>query len=140
MHLCRGPPKSTRDDPNFVQSFYKSSRLHFIGALLWPAVLLLPWSSCRAQPRARCLFVYGMQDVLSRWAVWESLFVNAGPTCAGTWKARIETLMESDAARRGPQPAPHLPGRPRVVMHIDMVSSVRLVFNTTVGVGTGLLP
>ncbi len=45
------------------------------------------------------------------------------PICSpGTWKARIETLMESDAARRGPQPAPYVPGRPRVVMHIDMVS------------------
>jgi hypothetical protein len=28
---CRGPPKSSRDDPAFVESFYKSSRLHFIG-------------------------------------------------------------------------------------------------------------
>lgn len=81
------------------------------------------------------LFVYSMQDVPSSWAVWPSLFVNAGPTCTGTWKARIETLMESDAARRGPQPAPHLPGRPRVVMHIDMVSRLRLVVNTTVGMG-----
>jgi len=30
--LLRGPPRSTRDDPNFVDNFFKASRLHFIGA------------------------------------------------------------------------------------------------------------
>ena len=31
-HLLKGPPKSSRDDPNFVESFYRASRLHFIGS------------------------------------------------------------------------------------------------------------
>ncbi|GAB4820844.1 hypothetical protein N2152v2_007890 [Parachlorella kessleri] len=35
--LLRGAPKSTKDDPNFMESFYKSSRLHFIGT--WKARL-----------------------------------------------------------------------------------------------------
>ena len=30
--LLKGPPKSSRDDPNFVESFYRASRLHFIGS------------------------------------------------------------------------------------------------------------
>ena len=29
--LLRGPPKSSRDDPHFMDSYYKSSRLSFIG-------------------------------------------------------------------------------------------------------------
>lgn len=29
--LLRGPPRSSRDDPDFMNSFFKSSRLHFIG-------------------------------------------------------------------------------------------------------------
>lgn len=31
--VLKGPPRSTRDDPNFMSSFFKASRLHFIGAL-----------------------------------------------------------------------------------------------------------
>lgn len=30
--LLKGAPKSSRDDPNFVSSFFAASRLHFIGA------------------------------------------------------------------------------------------------------------
>lgn len=33
----KGAPKSSKDDPNFVESYYKSSRLHFIGR--WKARL-----------------------------------------------------------------------------------------------------
>jgi nucleotidyltransferase/DNA polymerase involved in DNA repair len=33
----KGPPKSSKDDPNFVESFYRASRLHFIGT--WKARL-----------------------------------------------------------------------------------------------------
>lgn len=29
--MLKGPPKSSKEDPNFVQSFYRASRLHFIG-------------------------------------------------------------------------------------------------------------
>jgi DNA repair protein REV1 len=29
--VLKGPPKSSMDDPNFVESFYRASRLHFIG-------------------------------------------------------------------------------------------------------------
>jgi hypothetical protein len=29
--VLRGPPRSSKDDPNFVETYYKSSRLHFIG-------------------------------------------------------------------------------------------------------------
>lgn len=35
--VLKGPPKSSKDDPDFVNSFYKSSRLHFIGT--WKARL-----------------------------------------------------------------------------------------------------
>lgn len=31
----RGPPKSSRDDPDFVRNFHKYSRLHFIGGCGW---------------------------------------------------------------------------------------------------------
>lgn len=31
--VLRGAPRSSRDDPQFVETFYKSSRLHFIGGL-----------------------------------------------------------------------------------------------------------
>jgi DNA repair protein REV1 len=33
----KGPPRSSKDDPNFVESFYRASRLHFIGT--WKARL-----------------------------------------------------------------------------------------------------
>lgn len=29
--MLKGPPKSSKDDPNFIDSFYQASRLHFIG-------------------------------------------------------------------------------------------------------------
>jgi DNA repair protein REV1 len=29
--VLKGPPKSSKDDPNFIESFYQASRLHFIG-------------------------------------------------------------------------------------------------------------
>lgn len=29
--LLKGAPKSSKDDPNFVSSFFSASRLHFIG-------------------------------------------------------------------------------------------------------------
>lgn len=29
--LLKGAPKSSRDDPNFMESFFSASRLHFIG-------------------------------------------------------------------------------------------------------------
>lgn len=29
--ILKGPPKSSKDDPNFIESFYQASRLHFIG-------------------------------------------------------------------------------------------------------------
>lgn len=61
----KGPPKSSRDDPNFVQSFYRASRLHFIG----------------------------------------------------TWKSRLDALLESEIVREAPMP---LKGQPRSVMHVDM--------------------
>jgi len=32
--MLKGAPKSSRDDPNFVESFFSASRLHFIGALV----------------------------------------------------------------------------------------------------------
>lgn len=62
----------------------------------------------------------------------------------GTWKARIETLMESETARQGPQPAPHALGRPRAVVHIDMVGLLVVLgaMATACGVGkqAGPLP
>ena len=33
--LLKGAPKSSRDDPHFMDNYYKSSRLHFIGT--WKA-------------------------------------------------------------------------------------------------------
>ena len=35
--VLKGPPKSSKDDPNFVESYYRASRLHFIGR--WKARL-----------------------------------------------------------------------------------------------------
>lgn len=33
--LLKGAPKSSREDPKFMDNYYKSSRLHFIGT--WKA-------------------------------------------------------------------------------------------------------
>ena len=33
--MLKGAPKSSRDDPQFMDNYYKSSRLHFIGT--WKA-------------------------------------------------------------------------------------------------------
>jgi nucleotidyltransferase/DNA polymerase involved in DNA repair len=35
--VLKGPPRSSKDDPNFVESYYRASRLHFIGR--WKARL-----------------------------------------------------------------------------------------------------
>ena len=66
--LLKGPPKSSRDDPNFVESFYRASRLHFIG----------------------------------------------------TWKSRLEKLMQSDAVDGAPVPTPTSVSKERTVIHVDM--------------------
>lgn len=66
--LLKGPPKSSRDDPNFVESFYRASRLHFIG----------------------------------------------------TWKTRLEKLMQSDVVGESPVPTPTSAGEERTVVHVDM--------------------
>lgn len=29
--VLKGPPRSSRDDPEFMNTFFKASRLHFIG-------------------------------------------------------------------------------------------------------------
>lgn len=67
--VLKGPPKSSRDDPNFVESFYRASRLHFIG----------------------------------------------------TWKTRVESLMESGIAEQAPTPSKPDPGHERAIIHVDMV-------------------
>jgi len=67
--VLKGPPKSSRDDPNFVESFYRASRLHFIG----------------------------------------------------TWKTRVESLMESGIAEQAPTPSKPAPGHERAIIHVDMV-------------------
>lgn len=48
--VLKGPPRSSRDDPNFVESFYRASRLHFIGR--WKARLeaLMASSSASEAP------------------------------------------------------------------------------------------
>ncbi len=66
--LLKGPPKSSRDDPNFVESFYRASRLHFIG----------------------------------------------------TWKTRLEKLMQSDIVDESPVPLAALVVKDRTVVHVDM--------------------
>jgi len=66
--VLKGPPKSSRDDPNFVESFYRASRLHFIG----------------------------------------------------TWKTRVENLMESGIADEAPTPSKPGPGNERAIIHVDM--------------------
>lgn len=38
--MLKGAPKSSRDDPNFVESFFSASRLHFIGALVAGAAVV----------------------------------------------------------------------------------------------------
>lgn len=35
--VLKGPPRSSKDDPNFVETYYRASRLHFIGS--WKARL-----------------------------------------------------------------------------------------------------
>lgn len=68
--VLKGPPKSSKDDPNFVESFYRASRLHFIG----------------------------------------------------TWKTRLENLMESGIVEAAPRPSkPAAPGTERSIIHVDMV-------------------
>jgi hypothetical protein len=38
--VLKGPPRSSRDDPEFMNTFFKASRLHFIGT--WKASRMLP--------------------------------------------------------------------------------------------------
>ncbi|PSC71461.1 DNA repair REV1 [Micractinium conductrix] len=49
----RGPPRTSREDPNFVDTFFKNSRLHFIGS--WKqrieALMALPAASEGPAPR-----------------------------------------------------------------------------------------
>lgn len=66
--LLKGPPKSSRDDPNFVESFYRASRLHFIG----------------------------------------------------TWKTRLEKLMQSEIVDESPVPAAASVSEDRTIVHVDM--------------------
>ena len=66
--LLKGPPKSSRDDPNFVKSFYRASRLHFIGS----------------------------------------------------WKTRLEKLMQSGIVDESPVPTDAGTCKERTVVHVDM--------------------
>jgi hypothetical protein len=43
--VLKGPPRSSRDDPEFMNTFFKASRLHFIGT--WKVRLLLQKRHCR---------------------------------------------------------------------------------------------
>lgn len=47
------------------------------------------------------------------------------PMSAGTWRTRSDALtrsvMESAAGAGAPTPAPYAPGRPRAIIHLDMV-------------------
>lgn len=57
--VLKGPPKSSRDDPNFVESYYRASRLHFIGR--WKARLeaLMASSTAAGEAPPPAPFVFG---------------------------------------------------------------------------------
>jgi DNA repair protein REV1 len=48
--LLRGPPRTTADDPNFVATYFRASRLHFIGS--WKARIEALMASSSAAPFA----------------------------------------------------------------------------------------
>lgn len=140
--LLKGPPKSTRDDPHFVTSYFKASRLHFIGKLR-------RGNSWQLDAAVSCCSTYKHRILLAtRYAMYQSSphvpgvmrqlaahIVSFKPAPAGSWKARIEALMMrlspsapqpltvpprgsrpfAPAAGSGPPPSTE-----RAILHIDM--------------------
>lgn len=58
--VLKGPPRSSKDDPNFVESYYRASRLHFIGrwkarleALIASSVALSAPAACSNKEQTR---------------------------------------------------------------------------------------
>ena len=77
--LLRGPPKSSRDDPHFMDSYYKSSRLSFIGrwkarieALTATMAAHAPLPQTAHQPSALASAFRGNQGTLAR--TWQQNF------------------------------------------------------------------
>ena len=57
--LLKGAPKSSREDPKFMDNYYKSSRLHFIGT--WKARIE---ALAMADPNRKALqYQCGLQEV-----------------------------------------------------------------------------
>jgi hypothetical protein len=50
--VLKGPPRSSRDDPEFMNTFFKASRLHFIGT--WKASRMLPLSLLQVSGKLCC--------------------------------------------------------------------------------------
>ena len=77
--LLRGPPKSSRDDPHFMDSYYKSSRLSFIGrwkarieALTATMAAHAPLPQTAHQPSALASAFRGNQGTLA--STWQQNF------------------------------------------------------------------
>lgn len=77
--LLRGPPKSSRDDPHFMDSYYKSSRLSFIGrwkarieALTATMAAHAPLPQAAHQPSALASAFRGNQGTLAH--TWQQNF------------------------------------------------------------------
>ncbi|GIL73675.1 hypothetical protein Vretimale_5440, partial [Volvox reticuliferus] len=89
--LARGPPRSTRNDPRFVETFFKASRLHFIGT----------WKT-----RIEAL----MAEV-------EAAAPNPAPYTKGTERVVIHVDMDSFFASAAAVGRPELAGKPVAVCH-----------------------
>ena len=77
--LLRGPPKSSRDDPHFMDSYYKSSRLSFIGrwkarieALTATTAAHAPLPQTAHQPSALASALRGNQGIPA--CTWQQNF------------------------------------------------------------------
>ena len=99
--LLRGPPKSSRDDPHFMDSYYKSSRLSFIGrwkarieALTATMAAHAPLPQTAHQPSALASAFRGNQGTLAR--TWQQ---NFGCQLKATQPLRLQLFSNTCVAK-----------------------------------------
>lgn len=127
--VLRGAPRSSRDDPEFMDTFYKSSRLHFIGNTSYAGCFLCRMSSQQFGHISLFKFKIALllrsgtnllRAELQKKDVTKNSSVCFGVVRSGTWKARIEGLAQQVASECNAPSPTRLGKGERTIIHIDM--------------------